>query len=429
MAEPSKPKYDSLPGIDTAPDVYETPDLDHETSTIQASTTLSSSASATSGASDDEEESGIRRHRFEPDSARERFQPARVDARGVDFSDNVAAQHRSYRTSTRGQRQRGEILGEDSSDEEREGFAAKLARVRREVLELEREYEGRVQSGEKAKMEEGDARAMMEFVSEKVDRIYAERRGGVRGAEPLLERTIAKFEGYQAFGESKGIKGAIERQPPLPGSQVQRSQLEVVLDQAADFDERIAGVERVLGLSGSSMPDVGENPPFPVFTTLEKFEQTLATLGEASSGGLETTAQHIKKLIADADALKISQADAERSLSEPSGKPLYNTDQETKINALYGTIPTIDKLSPLLPLVLERLRTLRLVHTSAYQADEVLTELEHRQSKQEEEIKKWEISLDNIENDIKVSEKSLQHNMKVVGDWVKGLEARIDKLP
>jgi nuclear migration protein JNM1 len=43
MAEASKVKYDSLPGIDTAPDVYETPDLAEDVSTIPASTAVSDS--------------------------------------------------------------------------------------------------------------------------------------------------------------------------------------------------------------------------------------------------------------------------------------------------------------------------------------------------------------------------------------------------
>jgi nuclear migration protein JNM1 len=429
MAETSKPKYDSLPGIDTAPDVYETPELDHDASTIHASTAVSESSG---GEEASDEESAVRHSHLQPDTARSRFQPTRVDARGVDFSDNISAQRRSYRTSTRSSaaRRRGEVLGDDSGDE-KESFTRKLMRVKRELVELEHEYEGRVASGDKSKIEERDPKEIMEFISDKVDYIYAMRRGGVRGAEPILEKTIRKFEGYKPFGASERITKAIENQPPLPGSQVQRGQLDYVLNQAADFDERLAGLEKSLGLTGNTMPDISEKPTFPVFNTLDKLEQTVATVADANQGSLEQAAQQIKKMIADAEHLKELRSEESRATPGPESgsKATFTAEQEAKINALYGTLPAIDKLSPVLPLVLERLRTLRLVHTSAWQADEILTELEHRQSKQEDELKKWEISLKNTEHDIKVCEQSTQINMKVVGDWVRNLEERIAKLP
>lgn len=426
MAEAPKPKYDSLPGIDTAPDVYETPDLDHETSTIQASTAVSESDSTES--EEEDEESAVQHRRLQTDEARSRFQPSRVDAHGVDFSDNISAQRRSYRTSTRGQRRRGEILGDDSGDEN-ESFSRKLLRVKRELGELEQEYEVRVKSGDKSKIEERDPKEIMEFISDKVDYIYAMRRGGIRGAEPLLAQTIDKFNNYPDFGPSQRITKAIEKQPPLPGSQVQRSQLDFVLNQAGEFDKRLGDLEKSLGLNGNTMPDLGEKAPFPVFKTMEKLEQTIATVADASSGNLDAAAQQVKKMIADAERLKELRSENNRMTPGPDSKSAYSADQEAKINALYGTLPTLDKLEPVLPLVLERLRTLRLIHTAAWQADEILTELEHRQSKQEDEIKKWETSLENVAHDVKVYEQSIQHNMKVVGDWVKGLEERVGKLP
>lgn len=435
MAEAPKPKYDSLPGIDTSPDVYETPDLDNDTSTIQASTAVSESEGDESEEEEDEE-SAVRHQRLQTEQARSRFQPSRVDARGVDFSDNISAQRRSYRTSTRGTRRRGEILGDDS-DEEKESFSRKLMRVKRELHELEHEYEGRLQSGDTTKIEERDPKEIMELISDKVDFIYARRRGGVRGAEPILDRTITRFNNYPPFDPSKRITKAIENQPPLPGTQIQKSQLDFVLNQAADFDARMTKLENALGLNGNTMPDIGQRPPFPVFTTLHKLEQITGTLADASTSNLETVSQTVKKLIADAEELKQTNAEALR-LAEASGtsgsksseiKSRLDSEQEAKVNALHGTLPSIDKLSPMLPIVLERLRTLRLVHTAAWQSDEILTELESRQSQQEDEIKKWEESLEKTESDVKECEKAMHTNMKVVGDWVKKLEERMEKLP
>lgn len=417
MAEAPKVKYDSLPGIDTAPDVYETPELAEDVSTIPASTAVSDSDND----SDDPETSAVRHQHLQTDQARSRFQPSRVDAHGVDFSDNISAQRRSYRTSTRARR-RGEILGDDS-DDDKESFERKLMRVKQELHELETEYQERVKSGDKTKIEERDPKDIIEFISDKVDHIYEMRRGGVRGAEPQLDRTIDKFNNYPPFEPSSRITKAIANQPPLPGSQVQRGQLEFVLDQAKQFDERLSKLEAGLGLSGTTMPDVGDSPPFPIFTTLERIEQTVGLVGDASQGTLEAASTQIKKLIADAAHLKELREEASQSGEIP------NPEQEAKINALYGTLPSIDKLSPILPMMLERLRTLRLVHTSAWAADDVLTELESRQSQQEAEIKRWQQSLSEVEADVHKCETAMQNNMHTVGDWVKKIEDRVAKLP
>lgn len=418
MSEATRPKYDNLPGIDTAPDIYETPDLAEDVSTVQASTVVS----------EDDNDAALDRQRFQTDQARSRFQPSRVDAQGVDFSDNIAAQRRSYRTSTRDRRRRGEILGHDS-DDENEAFIEKLARVKREAMELQREYNQGVESGNKLKTEEMDPLRVIESISNEVDSIYAARRGGVKGPEAQLDRTVQKFKDYKPFEPSPLITKAIAKAPPLPGTQIQKGQLDHVLSQAADFDKRITELENSLGLNGNTMPDISPESTFPVFTQLKSFEQTLSILGEASANNLDGSIQHIKKLTAEAEQLKATREDAARSgtVSYDDDEAAY-PDREAKINALYGTLPAIDKLSPILPIILERLRTLRLIHTSAWQADEVLDELELRQSKQENEIMNWQKQLEIMEKRMKQATDVMHGNMKTIGTDVKNFEARVEKL-
>ncbi len=426
MSEASRPKYDNLPGIDTAPDIYETPELAEDVSTIQASTVVSESDSDED--EEDAEHSTIRHQRLQTEQARSRFQPSRIDAQNVDFSDNIAAQNRSYRTSTQRRRRRGEILGDDS-DEEEETFAKKLLRIKRELAGLEHEYERRVQAGDKTKIEEQDPKEMLEVIANKVDTIYTAHKGGARGAEAILDRTVQKFDSYEGFQPSPKITTAIASQPPLPGTQIQKNQLDFVLNQAAEFDKRITQLENSLGLNGNTMPELNDNAPLPIFATITRLEQTMGLIGDASTNNLDTVTQQIKKLTADAEHLKELRAEVSRAgSSNGDTKTISHPDQEAKINALYGTLPSIDKLSPVLPLVLERLRTLRLVHTSAWQADEVLTQLELRQSRQEDEIKRWERQLEIVEKDMKKSETAMVNNVKIVGNDVRMLEGRMAKL-
>ncbi|CAG5173494.1 uncharacterized protein ALTATR162_LOCUS7636 [Alternaria atra] len=426
MSEGTRPKYDNLPGIDTAPDIYETPELAEDVSTIQASTAVSESDGE--GDDDDPTDSAVRHQRLQPDQARHRFQPSRIDARGVDFSDNITAQRQSYRTSTRRQRRRGEIIGDDS-DEEEESFAKKLLRIKRELAGLEEEYERGVKSGDKSKIEEQDPKEMMEIIASKVDTIYTAHKGGARGAQAILDRTVQRFESYKPFEPSPKISSAIANKPPLPGTQVQKSQLEFVLNQAAEFDKRITQMENNLGLNGNTMPDLSDHTPFPVATTLTRLEQTLSLIGDASTNNLDAVTQNVKRLTAEAEHLKeVRQEAAQAGSTSSDTKAATYPDQEAKINALYGTLPSVDKISPILPIVLERLRTLRLVHTSAWQADQVLTELESRQSTQEQEIKKWERQIEVLEKNMKKAETAMVNNVKTVGNDVKMLEEKMAKL-
>ena len=102
--------------------------------------------------------------------------------------------------------------------------------------------------------------------------------------------------------------------------------------------------------------------------------------------------------------------------------------QESKINALYGTLPSLDKLTPVLPLVLDRLRTLRLVHTSAWQADTVLSSLETRQTQQAAEIQNWAEKLSELERDVKEAEDRTVGKVQEVGGWVREIEERVQRL-
>jgi nuclear migration protein JNM1 len=158
-------------------------------------------------------------------------------------------------------------------------------------------------------------------------------------------------------------------------------------------------------------------------------EQTISLIGDASGKNLDAVTQNVKKLTAEAEHLKeVRQEAAQAGSTSGDGKAVTYPDQEAKINALYGTLPTIDKLSPMLPIVLERLRTLRLVHTSAWQADKVLTQLESRQSKQEQEIKGWERQLEVLEKNLKKAETAMVNNVNTVGNDVKMLEEKMAKL-
>ena len=105
-----------------------------------------------------------------------------------------------------------------------------------------------------------------------------------------------------------------------------------------------------------------------------------------------------------------------------------DTEQSTKINALFGSLSTIENLHPLLPALLERLRSLRKLHGEAASVAESLDGVEKRQAEMSTEIERWREGLEKVEKTVANGETVLKGNVGVVEGWVKGLEERMQKL-
>ncbi|KAJ9669061.1 hypothetical protein H2201_000887 [Coniosporium apollinis] len=455
-------KYANLPDLDSAPDVYETtepPSLIDDNSTIAASTTARSTSPTS--AHDSDEESGISRRRLQPAAARTHFRSSRVDARNADFSDRVVRKQ-TYRTSSRRQRRTSEasdaVIG-DSSDEEDESLERKVARLRVEIAEVKQEfarrkYESRGE-GSKEKEEDDETDDEVKQMGDTLDDIHVQRRhGGVKGAEAQFQNTMKRFaiksSGQAASGQA--APSTVPAQPAPPEaqstsrgpSQLSAKRRKYVLARAAEFDTRLSSLETALGINGINMPDIGTDVPKPILHTLANLDRQISTISAASTDTLDPAFQRIHQLAQEAERLSTLRASApgasdassdtltlgQQPLSQdPNSRPyLDDPERIAKINALYGTLATIEDLSPTLPLVLERLRTLRLVHQSADKASKVLDAMEKRQQEQVEEIKMWRGSLEDLEKRLEGDQKVLTDNIGAVGGRVRGLEERIERL-
>ncbi|KIW92020.1 uncharacterized protein Z519_07002 [Cladophialophora bantiana CBS 173.52] len=107
---------------------------------------------------------------------------------------------------------------------------------------------------------------------------------------------------------------------------------------------------------------------------------------------------------------------------------LFLDEQSSKITALYNVLPTIQNLQPLLPVVLERLRTLSVIHNGAAQAKGLVDELESRQGEMKEEIAKWREAVETVEKGMGELEGVMKENVEVIGGRVREVEARVDRL-
>ncbi|KAF7503824.1 hypothetical protein GJ744_003214 [Endocarpon pusillum] len=103
-------------------------------------------------------------------------------------------------------------------------------------------------------------------------------------------------------------------------------------------------------------------------------------------------------------------------------------DQTSKINALYATLPRIQELSPLLPLVLERLRSLQAIHVGAAGVKGDLDAVERQQEEVWRSIEEWKGAVERVEEGLKEGEEIMGRNKEVVEGLVAALEGRLKVL-
>ncbi|KAK3942174.1 Dynamitin-domain-containing protein [Diplogelasinospora grovesii] len=426
----SNRKYAALPDLDSAPDIYETPELTDDNSTVPPTTVRSPSDDEYDVDPDDP--AVISRRRLRIDEARSRFMPASVDASDVDFSDRLNGKRKSYRASSRRQRilnDGTEELGDLSDEDDAESLARKIARLKREITEAKEEY-GKQKAA--SKQSEADKTAQDEEIaslSKTLDEISRLDGALARTTTAVVNRAITVGDQASA-GAQDSATYTVTYAPTYEQTHA--------LAKAADFDRRLTDLEKALGVGSSAVPELDPNGlPRAVIPTLESLRKQILTLSEASTSSLDSISRRVRTLAQEADNLEKSRRNAkaaqEALASTGAGSPveaasLEDSEQMAKINALYATIPTIENLTPLLPPLLDRLRSLRMIHADAATASETLARLEKRQTDMATDIAQWREGLEKVEAAMGDGEASMAGNMKVVEGWVKELEGRMAKL-
>ncbi|GFF27608.1 probable dynactin subunit 2 [Aspergillus udagawae] len=467
-------KYAGLPDLDPAPDIYETPDLTDDASTLPTATIRTASdADDDAGSNSDIDRQGV-----DVDDARAHFLGATVDARDVNFSDSIALKRKAYRSKSRRRRRGPDGIEEvgDTSDTEEESVERKLARLRREVEELKDEMASRqtiVKSTEEPVEALDDG--LLEL-SRALDNLHGSSRNasGPHSAATALSQKLVSTSPRGAAGESNGTDETIATVDAGTPSSAG------VLAHAAAFDGRLALIEAAVGISSSSNPFVSDGisePALqPVLPALDHLTSRLTTLTNILVGPtpasavpttgsappsttfttthLEALSSRVRRLTADTEALasarkravdaakaaqnaRIATATIEHtsdmSVSSSSATEIdqaatQRDEQATKIQALYATLPTIQSLHPILPSVLERLRSLRAIHAGAAQAADSLNELEKRHAEMTREIEQWREGLKVVEAKMGQSEAAMKSNIELVEPWVRDLEKRLERL-
>ncbi|KAH6997601.1 Dynamitin-domain-containing protein [Ilyonectria sp. MPI-CAGE-AT-0026] len=419
-------KYAALPDLDSAPDIYETPELTDDNSTVP---TIAARTQSDDEFYDIEEDTaGISRSRLRIDEARSRFLPANVDANGVDFSDRVDGKRKSYKASSRRQRilQDGtEELGDLSDDDDEESLERRIARLQREVALAKDEYAKRkATSSNKDSHDSATNDERLVALSQVLDEIS--KPTSARVAPHVLKARPEPSQGESSelpLGDNATY--TVTYAPTYEQSHA--------LAKAADFDRRLLMLEKGLGISSTLMPEADASGlPRAILPTIDSMNKQISTLAQASTANLDAISRRVRTLASEQEKLSDAREKA-KSLREELGRhapstPSEESEQEAKINALYGILPTIENLTPILPPLLDRLRSLRAIHADAATASETLSHIETQQAEMTAELKQWNEGLEKIEAAMKDSSVAVENNKTVMEGWVKDLEERIADL-
>ncbi|KIE01861.1 Dynamitin subunit 2, partial [Metarhizium majus ARSEF 297] len=422
-------KYAALPDLDSAPDVYETPELTDDNSTVPTTANRAQSDDEFYDVDEDEDSHGISRTRLRIDEARSRFLPANVDANGVDFSDRVDGKRKSYKASSRRQRilEDGTYeLGDLSDDDDDEGLERRIARLKREVEEAKEEYAKRkAATATTTTAEAGDkvlSNERLDTLSQVLDDIA--KPAGLEISRGMAKTHFPPSSSKPEVPADDGPTYTVTYAPTYEQSHA--------LAKAADFDRRLLMLEKTLGISASSLSEARANGlPRAILPTLDNMEKQISTLAQASTSNLDAVTRRVRTLASEQDKLNESREKA-KALREELGKQGQSStdasEQESKINALYGILPTIENLTPMLPPLLDRLRSLRAIHADAATASQTLERIETQQAEMTEELKQWKEGLEKMENAMTDGDVTVKGNVKVMEGWVKDLEERMAKL-
>lgn len=390
----------------------------------------------------DEDDAKISRSRLNADAARAQFEPTRIDAKDVDFSDRVNGKRKSYKVSTRRGREIGgaEALGDFSdevdSDDDGEGLERRMARLRREIEEVRVEMQRRQEHGKVDK--EADNIRVGSDEADRLGKLLEGLSTGASGIAPESGTNLAKALATRAQALEKV---STKEEPVYSVTYAPDFQQTHDAARVAAFDSRLTQLERALGITSAVVPTTDpKGVPVAVLPSLDNLQRQIAVLLESTPASLDNINRRVRTLTQEAERLdeaRRSAIAARRELRESGadGIALQSGEQSTideehasKINALYGTLSTIEGLAPLLPSLLDRLRSLRTIHADAAAVHERMEAALRKQEDMSSDLRRWREGLEKVEDVMAKGETTMGKNVQAVEGWVKELEARLQSL-
>lgn len=327
------------------------------------------------------------------------------------------------------------------SDDDEESLERRVARLRQEVAEVKGEFDRRRAGGEKAETNGSQDEDILDALGRVLNGTDAVNANGAASRIVKKLGVVARANDTSADVSTTELHEQSRNGTAYTVTYAPSYQHINALSKVADFDARITFIETVLGIDSIPLPTQDRPPTRAIFPVLDNLDRQISTLSSSTEPSLESIIRRVRQLTQDAQKLCEARAAAkaaQEALSpdeDEPGRPLPAIDDEiqapeqiSKINALYGTLTTIESLAPLLPSVLDRLRSLQSVHADAATASQNLAQLETRQENMEQELKGWREGLEKVESAMNEGERTMAENVSVVEKWVKELEDRMKTL-
>lgn len=364
--------------------------------------------------------------------------PPERNRRNLGLTGRIDGKRRQYRDISRRARQEpGEVTDDFSlSDEDEESLERKIARLRQEVYEIKGESERRkAAKGDNAEAD-SDGEDTVEALCQVLNSTSGFNTDGA--ANRIIKKLGKEMKSYNAV-KAKSPTEPIK--PSQDGPALSFARQNPVLSKVAEFDARLVLIETLMGIDTIPLLTQERQPTRAVFPFIEQLDRQITALSTSTDSSLDSISRRVRQLTQDAQRL-VEARSAARAAQEGSNGPrlplpldgessissfIKDPEHVSKINALYGALPTIELLAPLLPAALDRLRSLQTIHADAAAANQTLTQLETRQEDMAQELKRWRDGLEIVERKVEEGENTMAENTELVDTWIKELEERMNK--
>lgn len=389
-----------------------------------------------------EEPPEIDHHALNQEEARRRFQPA--SERQYTISTRVKTKRKEHRSSQgRHPRQADDLMNgvEVSSEDEPESLERKFARLRRELTEVKDDLqEQKLNANESSQI--GEAEYESQELNDLLDIIEGQ---AIHGKPGMTARLLQQFSTLSDSSAVNGTRSKADigeggaRNENTKTENDDSTAHESSLSLVHDFDTRLRILEDSLGTELAQRNQQSSGPTKPLLPTMDKLDKQLSILSRSTDRTVDQLAERIHELVQETAALETKQAQVkpvtqkgltalENAMQTNGIEITENAATMSKVNALYGTLGIIESMAPLLPSVLDRLRSLKELHANAGSAGQNLTELERDQADMKEEIHNWREALEKAETAMMLSQKSSKENLESIEGWVRDLEHRLKDL-
>ncbi|KAK9355984.1 Dynamitin-domain-containing protein [Lipomyces doorenjongii] len=378
-------KYQSLPGLDTwSPDVFETPDWEESVAGVE----IRDTPSLTETINDAIDYSNI-----SADVARERFLNKSLNSTGP-VEDCVI-----------------------------ESTEMKIVRLKKEIEELA----ATLQDSNVEHTENGEDGYGSEFNE------VSELANTMRAIVVSRQETTGALDVVRFLGSRSKFIAA--RDDPATHHVDLPSTLGVTQSTSNDsqsasllnLDDRLSRLEKALGNTSSiAFSDAFHATVFeqPVIPTLLSLSQKVNSL-TASPEKLDAILTRVRQLVAATEQASPRNATKPPTSSQKLAGETEDTTQADKIESIYSSLSSVEKLIQIVPGLVDRLRSLQFLHAEAGETISNISEIRDKMNATEAHISKWRTALENAERRLDEIEGREKRNLLTAEEWVKDLESKV----